>query len=386
MSKKLYKILFVFLCLFLMINNVNAKSLKQLKDELAKDEANKAALIARQKTVQSKISKMNNEIADINKKIIENRNKIQESKEKIQELQKDIEDKQKEIDNLLSFMQISNKDNIYLEYVFEAKTFTDFIYRSAIVEQLTQYNDELIDYMYKIIEENKQLQKDLNKRIQESEDDIDSLEVSLKKYNLTMNDLAEEQVDIEADIKARKVEVAAYEKIYKENKCDENIDVSKCTNVPPADKLVRPLTKGTITSLFGYRYHPTQHVWKLHSGVDIGGNKTGTNVYAAATGRVSKIVNKSSCGGNMVYIEHKIKGKNLRTVYMHLHTIKVKVNDIVTYSTVIGTVGGGESYDRCSTGPHLHLSVINSWTGGSYQEPYNYFDLPKLGGRFTSRW
>ena len=386
MSKRVFKILFVFICVFFMISGVNAKSLKQLRDELARDEANKASLIARQKTIKSKISQMNNEIAALNKKITENHNKIQESKEKIQELQKDIEDKQKEIDNLLSFLQISNKDNVYLEYVFEAKTFTDFIYRSAIVEQLTAYNDELIDYMYKLIEENKQLQKELNKKIQESEDDIDSLQVTTKKYNLTMNDLVEEQVDIEADIKARKVEVAAYEKIYKENKCDENLDVSKCVKVPPANKLIRPLNKGTITSLYGYRYHPTQHVWKLHSGVDIGGNKAGTNVYAAATGRVSKIVNKSSCGGNMVYIEHQIKGKNLRTVYMHLHTIKVKVNQVVTFDTVIGTVGGGESYDNCSTGPHLHLSVINGWSGGSYQDPYNYFDLPKLGGKFSSRW
>ena len=201
-----------------------------------------------------------------------------------------------------------------------------------------------------------------------------------------MDDLSDEQLDIEAEIKARKVQVAAYEKTYKENNCDENIDITKCIRVPSADEFVRPLKKGTITSLYGYRYHPTQHVWKLHSGVDIGGNSMGTNVYATAMGRVSAIVNRSSCGGNKVYIEHQIKGKSLRTVYMHLHTIKVKVGDIVSIDTVIGTVGGGESYDRCSTGPHLHLTVINSWTGGSYVDPYNYFNLPKLGGRFTSRW
>lgn len=46
-------------------------------------------------------------------------------------------------------MQISEGDNVYLEYIFEATSFTDFIYRSAIVEQLTKYNDELIDDMYK---------------------------------------------------------------------------------------------------------------------------------------------------------------------------------------------------------------------------------------------
>ena len=55
--KKVYKILFTIFCIFLTINIVSAKSLKQLKDELARDEANKAALKAKQKTISYKVSK-----------------------------------------------------------------------------------------------------------------------------------------------------------------------------------------------------------------------------------------------------------------------------------------------------------------------------------------
>ena len=284
-------------------------------------------------------------------------------------------------------MQLSQKDNVYLEYVFEAKTFTDFIYRSAIVEELTKYNDELIDYMYKLIEENKALQKKLEKQIDQAEANIDELEGKLKKYDLTLDDIAEDFVDVEKDIAARKVMIASYEKIYKQNNCKEDVDISKCIKVPPTNKFVRPLVKGVVTSKFGNRYHPTLHVWRLHSGIDIGGNATGTKVYAAASGRVSKIVKKSSCGGNMVYIEHNLKGKQYRTVYMHLHTYKVKVGQVVDLYTQIGTVGGGESYDNCSTGAHLHLSVMKGWTGGTYYDPSNYFDIQnKVGYRFSSRW
>ena len=71
---------------------------------------------------------------------------------------------------------------------------------------------------------------------------------------------------------------------------------------------------------------------------------------------------------------------------MHLHSISVKVGDIVTINTVVGTVGGGESYDRCSTGPHLHLSVLKGWSGSTYYNPMNYFDLPSKGKWFTTRW
>ena len=386
MSKRVVKILFVVLCMFTLISMPKAKSLKQLREELAKDEANKAALIAKQKNVQKKINKMNSEMKDINAKIDSNEQKIEESKDKIEELKVEIDEKQKEIDNLLSFMQETNKENVYLEYVFEAKTFTDFIYRSAVVEELTKYNDELIDDMYKMIEENKKLQKELQRQIKASEDDIEELQKLLKKYDLDMDDLADEQVDIEADIKARKVELKEYEKTYKENNCKEDVDISKCVKVPPAGQFIRPLNKGYISSLFGNRYHPTKKVWRRHNGVDIGGNAMGTKVYAAAAGKVCKITVKSSCGGNMVYVQHTVKGVNYRTIYMHLHSIKVKVGDYVTVNTVVGTVGGGERYDGCSTGPHLHLSVLKGWEGSTYYNPMNYFDLPKKGKWFYSRF
>ena len=386
MMKKYIKILLFIFCFLLMINKVDAKSLKQLRDELAQDEANQAELVRKSKEVQGKIDAMNKEMAELNAKIEEDEKKIEESKQKIAELEEKIAEKQKEIDNLLSFLQVSNGENVYLEYIFQAKTFTDFIYRSAVVEQLTKYNDELIDEMYRLIEEQKKLQRQLQKDIEDSEASITKVESLLKKYGLDMNDIDEEKRDVEADIKARKAEIAEYERAYKEAGCAEDVDVTKCVNIPPAGQFVRPLEKGYISSLYGMRYHPTRHVYTMHNGVDIGGNSTGTKVYAAAAGKVNKVVNKSSCGGNMVYIQHTVKGKQYRTVYMHLHSINVRVGDIVTASTQIGTVGGGESYDRCSTGPHLHFGVLKGWDGYTYYDPRNYVDFPGKGSWFYSRW
>ena len=201
-----------------------------------------------------------------------------------------------------------------------------------------------------------------------------------------MNDLDEEKRDVEADIKARKLEVAGYEKTYKEHNCPETMELNVCIDVPISTGFVRPLVKGFITSEYGMRYHPTRKVYTMHNGIDIGGNAMGTKVYSAAPGRVNKIVKKSSCGGNMVYIQHTVNGKEYRTVYMHLHTINVKVDDIVTISTVIGTVGGGESYDGCSTGPHLHFGVLKGWEDYTYYNPRNYVNFPRLGIYFYSRF
>ena len=381
--KNMIKVFFVICSFFMLISVTEAKSLKEMKEELQRDIDNKNALIQKSKEIQGKIDEMNKEMGELNKKINEDEERIKESKSKVESLQEDIDAKRVEIDNLLNFLEVSNGDNVYLEYVFKAKTFSDFIYRSTVVEQLTKYNDELIDEMYKMIEEQKKLQTELQKDIDESESSVNQMEKLLKKYGLDMNDIDEEKRDVEADIKARKVEVAEYERAYKEAGCKEDVDVTKCVNIPPAGQFVRPLQKGNITSYYGMRYHPTKHYYTMHNGVDIGGNKTGTKVFAAAAGKVNKIVNKSSCGGNMVYIQHTVKGKQYRTVYMHLHTINVKVGQIVTASTQIGTVGGGESYDRCSTGAHLHFGLLKGWDGYTYYNPRNYIDIP---AKFTTRW
>ena len=386
MMKKYYKILFVIICIFFMISNVNAKTLKQLREELAKDEARQAELIAEQKAKQKKIDAANKEIGSLAGQINSKENKVEAAKTEIEELEGQIEEKKKEIDNLLSFLQISSKENVYLEYVFQAKDFTDFIYRSAVVEQLTEYNNELIDDMYKMIEENKSLQVKLKQEINSAEKSIASLESVLKKYGLDMSDIEKGQKDIKAEIKARKVEIDEYEKVYKANKCNENVEITECVDVPPAGEFVRPLKSGRITSNYGM-YDPWNNgSWRMHNGMDIGGNAVGTNVYASAAGKVNRIVVKSSCGGNIVYIQHTINGKKLRSLYMHLHTVKVKVGDIVTANTIVGTVGGNESYEKCSTGAHLHFGIMKGWEGTTYYNPRNYVKFPSLGGRFTTRW
>lgn len=391
--KRVLKIVLIFLIGFIFIFNVNAASnkttLKDLKTKLAKDKAALNSVEKKQNQTKSNIKKAEGDLDRLAKEIDDYESSIKESKEKVIELENDIKSKQEEIDELLNFLQVADMDNVYLEYVFNAKSFTDFIYRSAVVEQLTKHNDELITEMSNLIEENKQEQVRLANKIDESEKTIDKLNTTLKKYNLVMEDLVDDHKDAKADYLASKKEVEAYEKLYKKYGCKETDTIIDCINIPYADGFTRPLVKGTITSEFGLRYHPTLHYYRMHNGIDIG-VPMNTNVYAAAAGIVSKIERvanpgkkNSSCGGNKVYVKHRIDGKEYTSVYMHLHSISVKLNDFVTLSTVIGKSGGGESYDYCTTGPHLHFGIMK---GSSYVNPRNYVKFPAKGGRFTSRF
>ena len=391
--KKIFKMIFILLISFICIINLNAVSdkttLKDLKDKLKKDEASLNSVISKQNKVKNNIKSIEKDLDKIAKEITDYEKSIEESKEKVIELEEEINNKQEEIDKLLVFKQKADKDNIYLEYIFESKTVTDFIYRSAVVEQLTKYNDELIEEMYNLIDENKNEQVRLNQKIDDSENTIDKLNATLEKYNLTMDDLVDDHKDAKAEYEASKKEVEAYEKLYKKYNCKETVSILDCVSVPYADGFVRPIKAGTITSEYGLRYHPTLHYYRMHNGIDIG-TPMNTTVYSAAAGIVTKIVRvanpnikNSSCGGNKVYVKHRVNGKEYTTVYMHLHSISVKLNEYVTISSVIGKSGGGESYDYCTTGPHLHFGIMK---GSTYENPRNYVKFPAKGKRFTTRW
>ena len=389
MMKKVSKIILCAFSFFMLVNNVDAISLKDYRIQYEKDLAKYNNSKNKQAEAKSKINSLQGDIGNVSNNIAKYQKDIEDSKAKIEKLNKEIEEKKKEIDNLFSFMQISEGDNVYLEYIFEATSFTDFIYRSAIVEQLTKYNDELIDDMYKKIEENKQLQKKLAKQIEDSEKEMDKLNNLLNSANVSLNQLVDEHVDIEEDMDASKKQYEYFKKEFKNNGCSEDTDINVCLKVPSSTGFIRPLVKATVTSEFGMRYHPTRHIWTLHSGIDLG-VPIGTNVYPAANGVVTKIArvknpNKvgSSCGGNKIYVKHLVNGKEFVTVYMHVHTIKVNLGDYVTVNTVIAGSGGGESYDYCTTGPHLHFSIMK---GKSYLEPTNYVSFPAKGKRFTSRY
>lgn len=87
-----------------------------------------------------------------------------------------------------------------------------------------------------------------------------------------------------------------------------------------------------------------------HQGVDHPA-PAGTNIYAIAAGTVK--VSKSEKGGNIVTVTHY---DGTVSKYMHLGSVSVKDGDKVTQETVLGGVG---STGR-STGPHLHLEVVDA--------------------------
>ncbi len=105
-----------------------------------------------------------------------------------------------------------------------------------------------------------------------------------------------------------------------------------------------------ISSPFGYRMHPTLHVRKMHTGIDLSAN-IGTPVYATADGIVLNASYTSGGYGKHIIISHGASG--YITFYAHLSKMFVVPGQKVHRGQLIGKTGNSGR----STGPHLHYEV-----------------------------
>lgn len=375
--------------------STNAKTLGGLKNELDALKNKKNQKDNEKKLTQGQIASSNQSISNAKNEITVNQGKVEQAKSDIITLNGEIEDTKKSIKKTMETYQLTDGSNVYLEYVFDATSYEDLVYRYAIVEQIIDYNNEQIDKYNDLIKKNEQLQVDLANREVELNKQIDELGNKIESLGDKLEQISEDTMDVQDEINSTQ-ELINY---YKNLGCKDDQDLNECVSIKGDTGYMRPLNRGVITSYYGYRVNPLSGSGtKFHSGIDIGGNSEGTNVYATANGMVGKIIRKASCGGNQVYVFHTINGKQVTSMYMHLLTINVSLGDQVTSGTVVGTVGGGRGtfgWERCSTGAHLHFTLANGWYGKTYisygtflantYDPQKTLGLPNKGIYWSGR-
>ena len=105
----------------------------------------------------------------------------------------------------------------------------------------------------------------------------------------------------------------------------------------------------------------TQYFQDYHHGIDIAA-PIGTPIYAAASGRVTKVVKLDWSYGWYLVIDH---GNGFEGLYAHCSQFYVGVGDRVERGQVIAAVGNTGK----ATGPHLHFEVS---LNGQVVNPLNY--------------
>lgn len=404
LAKKIM-ILFILFGMFFGIQQISAKTLANLKSELAAAEAKYGKNQTEKKQTEADISTTKSKIDSITSQKVQISKEMEDLNSEIKKLGEDIEKMRDEIKNIVHYYQLSSSNSLYLEYVFNATDFTDFIYRLAVSEQLSEHREKTISEYNRLMEENRKKINELASK-QTSLSKLEAeLSVELSKLNSNLSDIAEVSVDINDEIKELKSSISTYTNKYK---CSLNEEIATCVSrynrsrsggssgsisVPSANGFYRPVSSGRINANYGY----TAYYGSFHDGMDIG-VPHGTAVYSVANGTVMKISYKSSCGGNMVYIGHRTSRGTYTSGYFHLASVNVSVGQTVTYNTVIGYSGGApwiETWDGCSTGPHLHLQFGTGIMMSDYFfysnyvarkfDPRQLINFPAMGGSFYGR-
>lgn len=109
-----------------------------------------------------------------------------------------------------------------------------------------------------------------------------------------------------------------------------------------------PLEAADITSRYGTRISPISGRIHFHNGLDLAAPR-GSRVFAARDGRVITAGNDPVLGLHVI-LSH---AGGYETLYGHLDSIAVELDQIVTSGRLLGRVGS----TGASTGAHLHFEV-----------------------------
>ena len=396
--KRIINYLIVTLILLTPFSNIYAQTLNEMYSELKKLESEQAKITNGKLLTETEIKKLKTEISEVEAKIEKTEENIKETELEIGNTEKEIETKKDETDQMLLYLQIKNaRDNSMLEYIFQAKDYTDFIYRYYVVTQMSNYNNDLVKELNILVKKLNQEKEELAKKEKELASQKQEQSNKLSTLNANMKELTEEGTSIEDDIKSLKLDINKYEKMG----CGKTENTEKCvlriaeekrkkeeaerrareeaarrsgnnsstpTTVVSSDGWHLPVSSAVVTSQFQVvRTDCYNCGGSSHRGIDLGVGE-GTPVYAAASGSVAYVVTSGSslsCGGIKVYLYHVVNGRLYTTTYMHLLRATVSYGQSVTPNTIIGYSGGRSTatrnggYDACTTGAHLHFGVAS---------------------------
>lgn len=365
------------------------KTVDEMKDELGdlKDEAaqleNKIAQLRKdkekkQELVDSLQDRANNTQAQIdvcNRQMAKIEENILAINQRIDALEADMKASKELFKKRLraTYMSGGGMSASSIFMLLESDDFADLLARSEFTKTISQKDKALMDEISaKIakVQEEKTLAEAEKQAQNEVKAELDALrsrlnsqlyeaEEAVRNIDSDTADATRDLNDIEAEIERFEREIEAALDNAGEN---ENLDFGSVSFQWPCPGF------NTITSPFGYRYHPITGQWKLHGGTDIAGyGISNTPAVAAAAGKVIVATYNGSYGYYvMVYHGTAANGSEYATLYAHLWSYDVSVGDYVEAGDTLGKIGSTGS----STAPHLHFEVRKD---GERVEPMNYF-------------
>lgn len=387
------------------ISNVFAASKKQqVKQETKKLEEQSRKMQKEIKDLDEKMTKSNEKYEKYQSKLESVQRKLKDTQEELKEAKLSKENQSKIMSKRIKFLY-ENGNMAYMEVIFEATNFQEFLKRADYVSKISKYDSNMflklqttedkIRMAQKSLKDDYKTTKTLTAQAKEEKENLDqayakkqSKMASYQKQIASDKELlawfeAEEQKQEQMDLASAKESNAESSTSKAQSESKKNTEsytttashVTKNTSTSSkptttqkqqqttvaSGNLIWPVPScHSISSGYGYRIHPVTGVRKLHAGIDIPCS-TGTSIVAAASGTVVD-AGYNSYNGNYLKISH---GNGLETMYLHCSRLLVSSGARVSGGQTIAKSGA----TGMVSGAHLHFVVKKN---GNYVNPQNY--------------
>lgn len=383
-----------------------AASSSELKQQLEELEKEKDKIDAQLKELEGKLSDNLNEMEKIiaQKDVIDQEiftlyQKTVNINEQIAAYSALIADKQEELDEAqtrLKELNEKNKERIrameedgtisYWSVLFEANSFSDFLDRLNMVEEIAASDQRRLNEMSKAAEAVAAAKTELEEgqaALQVTKAELEASQATMEEKRKDADALLAELIatgeEYQAYIDAKELEenelsikIDDAEQLYENAKYQEWLATSVATTPSYSGGTagegttiggltwLKPTTYSRVSSPYGWRIHPVYGDWRFHNGIDLSAS-SGTPIVATRSGKVV-VAQYSSSAGYYVTVDHQ---DGFQSKYLHMTHYIVGVGDYVTAGQVIGYVGS----TGVSTGAHLHFTITYN---GNYVNPADY--------------
>lgn len=366
---------FLVSCLYPVFISVQASAVDdakaardKAKSELDDIKNQKSNLVKEYAAFDEQLTAVEDEVALLTSAIEETAAEILQKEEELAQAEANTQAYKEEFKQRARIMY-ENGSTSYLEVLFGATSFSDFVEKIEVVGSIISYDRDVLNRFVTnqlIIKNAKTEKENLLTRQQEEQEGLkyrqEEIELLLQKQQAMIDELAKDE-----DTAAKAY--AAAEKKYEEEERKAQEEIKKANqNVVynssySGGKFAWPVPSSSrITSSFGYRNHPLSGTYTLHRGIDIGA-AYGSSIVAAEDGIVT-VAKYNSSYGRYIVINH---GNGYTTLYAHNSQLLVSVGQQVSRGQEIAKAGSTGN----STGPHCHFEVSYN---GTLQNPLNYLN------------
>ncbi len=334
-----------------------------LKKEIADAKSNMADSKKTRDLYNSQIANVEEQIRLLDGQINTLSEQVSDKDAEIADLEQQIADSLAEKEKVQSMLgerlrAIEKRGNVStLQMLLDADSYTDYLLKAKLMEEVAQKDQEAIDALEAKIAEIAAAEETVKTEkadLEQKKKDVEALRATSNSKKKELDQLYKQA---NAAYQSDKKEVDDLNKELEETEksIKKLLAEHQSTGSYVATSMFWPVpTVRKISSNFGTRWGT------LHKGIDIAnGAAYGHSIVAAADGTVIFSNTSSSWGGGYGYycmVDHgkDSQGRQIVTLYAHMSTNNAYVGQTVKGGqTVLGKVGSTGN----STGPHLHFEV-----------------------------